>query len=183
MLAWKPIWFAVLVILLCASATGGTTNRIFAGSDTTLVDYLHTTLGAAERSAPARPSVVVLFDFLRFGCVPCLNDFLDLCDTLRQFRGDPPSFSIHLLIRRNDQPAGDQEREMRSWLRSSGTDLPFHLVPGEAFNRYGLTDVTVLLLDAAGAFEHIARLPKTGAERADIVRRVKSLASSGMNKP
>ncbi len=146
--------------------------------DSSMEEYLRNALPLVAGVTSGRESVVIVFDFLRFGCVPCLNAFLDLCDTLRSPGVLTSPVNIVLFIRRDKESKHEQERRMRSWLRSSGADLPFRFVEAERYERFGIADVALLLFDRSRVFDAFVPLPKTGEERTFLIKRIERLKES-----
>jgi len=84
-----------------------------------------------DGSLPNRKESVVVFviRFTDFGCGPCLNSFLDFCDSLRAGRLRTGRGRVEFFFTRDDTPEKYQETTMRQWLRGNGVEFPFHIIP------------------------------------------------------
>jgi len=105
-----------------------------------------------DRSLPNRKSSVVVFviRFSDFGCEPCLNSFLDLCDSLRARKVRKGRGRVEIFFTRDDTPEAYQETTMRQWLRGNGVEFPAHIIPRQYLEGGRFDHSLVYLLSRRG---------------------------------
>ncbi len=175
MVRWRNVAFVwswcVICLAVCASgATAGTAER-----DSTLTDYVVQHCLIAGSARPDRESIILFVDFLRFGCMSCLNQFLELCDTLKDVSRRDGPLNVVVVFKRNGQEEHLQSRAMRSWLHGSGLSLPMTLIPADVFSTFGVEGTAFMILDRHKEFTYFGPIPSTPDERKSVVDRITAL--------
>ncbi len=142
----------------------------WAGSS--LTDYVKRVCDSSSGISDGKKRVVIFTDFLRFGCLPCLNAFFDFSDSLEKLRKSVNGIEAIMLLRRDNQEEESQIAQMRSWIGAAGLTFQFRIIPAEVFSEFNLTETTVMIIDRDGSFEYVARFPLTTEDRRNIMERL-----------
>ena len=169
-LAFVLSWFVVCLTICTSDATAGA-----AAKDSSLTDYVVRHCLTAANARTGRESIILFVDFLRFGCMSCLNQFLDLCDTLKDVSRKEGPLNVVVVFKRDGQAENVQSRAMRSWLNGSGLSLPMTIIPAEVFTSFGVEGTALMILDRHKEFAFYGPIPSTPAERTSAVDRIVAL--------
>ncbi len=175
---WKTIRRICCCVLVCVvvghvyASPGGT------AADSTLTDYVLRHCLSSDNVQPGRESVILFVEFLRFGCLTCLDQFLDFCDTVRKTSGTAGPVNVVVVIKRDRQEERTQFRAMRSWLDACGLNLPFILAPEGVFSEFGVGSTALMILDRRKDFAWFGPIPATPAERKSVIERIIMLKKS-----
>jgi hypothetical protein len=150
------LWSAVVLAIPSPNETfaaGG------AGVPSAIVKYM------AENPLPvSQGRVLLLTDFLNFGCQLCLEDFLALCDSLNA-HSSGGNWDSRLIIRADPRRSpAVQNRLLEGWLRGNGYTLRAELDRDSLFEKSGVKTTSVLAFDDAGRLLIDAPFP-LGEER------------------
>jgi hypothetical protein len=117
-------------------------------------------------------TLIFFIDFARFGCVNCLNEFLDFCDTIRMRSEQVHYVTIILFFERDLQNENVQYKQMKSWVHATGINFPFYLVPSKVFRDNFILDTSLMILDSNFSFEYFDRFPLTSEKKKIILNKL-----------
>ncbi len=172
---WKNTTLAWSLCVIFAAASSSEAKALVAAGDSTLTGYIVQHCLTAENTQPNRESVILFVDFLRFGCISCLNQFLEFCDTLKVVSGSAGRMNVVVVIKRDRQEENIQSRAMRSWLNGCGLNLAMTLVPADVFPVFGVEGTALMILDRHREFVYFGPIPVTPGERKSVVDRIIAL--------
>jgi hypothetical protein len=88
--------------------------------------------------------LVMMLFFENFSCLPCLNDFMDFCDSLQTGNTVRPAVLKMLVIARNEQPLHQQAISMKRWTQENGIQFPLLCASRKLFDEWNIRRSTVL---------------------------------------
>lgn len=105
------------------------------------------------------PTATLFIRFTDFGCVPCLNNFLDVCDTIAQAMRVHGSRPVALVFMRDRRERSDQERILHRWASVHRIHFPVFVAPENFFTTHFLDYSTFVVLDREGEFIFFEKFP------------------------
>ena len=165
------------VAILCQVGTGdrlwGRERQVPGDSDSlSLLPYVQKICEKSTEFPNRKKSLVVLVEFLKFGCVTCLNNFMDLCDTIKFLSKQTDSPNVILIFERDNQIYERQYGQMKSWVEATGLRFPFRIAPPGIFEENHLTDIVLILLDRDCTFSYYQQLPLSEDNKRILLRRL-----------
>ena len=156
------ILFAMLSMCFCAGKSDGKEPR-------TVARYLrHIHPGATQGT----PTLGFLLRFLDFGCTPCLNNFLDFCDTLKETMARKGERDILMVFLRDDNTEQHQRATLNKWAKVNGVPFPVYLASEEVYARYHIGHSCAVLVNEMDAVEFTDELPLPAESREIILHRL-----------
>jgi len=116
-----------------------------------------------------KKTVAIFIEFLRFGCLACLNEFLDFCDTLKAVSDAYGNVGVILIFKRDHQEEDQQYRQMKSWIKGTGLNFRFRIAPPELFDENHITEISLLILDRNYEFNYYNQFPLTMRKKEEIL--------------
>jgi len=112
-----------------------------------LVKFIRTLQSPLERESKHEKTVAFFLRFIDFGCAVCLNNFLDLCDSLETTSMRFGRKPIVLIFQRDANQESDQMSTMRKWSHASNLHYPIYLASAEFFVHHEINYSSVILVD------------------------------------
>ncbi|HUN66003.1 MAG TPA: hypothetical protein VMW43_07860 [Bacteroidota bacterium] len=164
------------LLLLDTSALGQSTPRTkaedSAGFPMPLENYLHDAcipVGGGYRGG----ILALLLRFENFSCLPCLNNFMEFCDSLRDARMPKSPIPVIIVVARNEQSTDRQKVSMRRWADENGLPYPLTCVPRGFFAAWHIEKSEVVLWSPAGGIERTEPIPLSTAGRSWLLHRLR----------
>ena len=134
-----------------------------------LEQYLRNQSIQVNPKCAKQPILVFLIKFINFGCVSCLNDFFDLCDSINSRIKQDGKRNVMVCFARDERPEQEQFRTMKGWTRSSGLRFPVVLVPKKIFDDNFIDFSTVILLNKDNEVELMEQFPLSATAISEII--------------
>ncbi len=115
-----------------------------------------------------RKVMAFVIRFVNFGCVYCLNDFFEFCDSLQANVAGHHRSDILLMVVRDERDEATQARIMRGWAEANGLKFPVHLVPEEVIESYEIDYTTIVVIDERDAIEYFEKFPVSAERKKEI---------------
>jgi hypothetical protein len=172
----RTIFTATICLLLCTAHSAGM------GSNRTVHDSAdnHISLEQYIRDAHQKFAgrtdddvLALLIHFDNFNCLPCLNDFMEFCDSLRAGNILRSHTSALLIISRNEQSLQQQTVSMKRWAKENGITFPLVCVPRPFFDEWKIERTTVLLLKNGASIEFSQTIPIPHKLQSEIFARLR----------
>ncbi len=169
-------WHEVFCIFILLSSLGGgaawcqTAHQIPYRTGMPLQEYVKNLCSESGDSGRYQKTVAIFIEFLRFGCLSCLNAFLDFCDSLKALNRQCDSCEVVLIFKKDNQEDFLQYRQMKSWVQASGLNFRFAIAPEELFAVNYISDVAVLILDRDYEYDFYTQFPLTQGKKGEIMR-------------
>lgn len=119
-----------------------------------------------------KKTLAVFIEFIKFGCLACLNNFLDLCDTMELYSEHFGSPNVILVFERDNQEYNRQFEQMKSWIEATGIGFHFRIAPSNIFERNNITEIVLIMLDRDCSFDYYTQLPLTEEEKRKLLRKL-----------
>jgi hypothetical protein len=116
-------------------------------------------------------AMIIFFE--NFSCLPCLNDFMEFCDSLRSGNMVHPATFVILLMARNEQPPGQQAISMKRWENENGILFPLICTPRNLFAEWNIERSTFILWKKEGGIELRETLPISHKRQTEILGRLR----------
>ena len=155
----QPVYIAryIFVFTITASRIAAGQSYTDDGKDLqTTIRSLDSLCGEKQKSGK---KVIFMLRFIDFGCQPCLQNFFDLCDSLKAANNNHFTLQVYLLFLKDQTGAGYQEGSMTQWAKSCNLDYPLKLVPQDLFRRYGIGHSSVIITEKDGKIIYTGDIP------------------------
>ncbi len=116
--------------------------------------------------------LVFLLNFSDFGCELCLDDFLDLCDSLRAAGVEKRKGSVVMCFLRDKNPISYQSTTLQKWARASGIPFPMTLEEEGEYSAVWFRHSRAYLIGNNGHIELSCDIPTPPPMKRLIVDRV-----------
>ena len=117
------------------------------------------------------PRLVFMIDIADFLCPQCLEDFLEMGNTITGHPVDV-SANVFIITKRIEFMSLNEQREfIEGWRTDYNYPLPLEIDVNNIFSRAGLEKSTILLYTALGSLEDVETLPMGSRRRNEIVNR------------
>ncbi len=156
----KRLYFMVIISIFQSAFAVGQSESGSKTSDSLLIS-IGSTLFNRPTIPPEKTVLVFLIRFVNFGCVPCLNSFVDFCDTLKEQGELRRNCSVVLLFERDNQDRAMQYKQMKAWMNAVGIKFPFSLIPSKVFEEHGISYTSVLIIEHGDRIGYMSQFPLT----------------------
>ena len=163
----RASWWGVISVLSMIAASRSVMGQRIS-VDTVVCESAPVHLGKLFRSE--KKSVLGIYViFSDFGCVECLNNFLDMCDSIRS-RSDSGRGRVVMFVRRDDGKISYQAMTLKLWALANGIGFRIYIISRGYFSLNGFKRSTALLLGEHS--EEVGRweIPLASEERDYILR-------------
>jgi hypothetical protein len=144
-----------------------------------LINYVKKVCQDSPEIQKNTKTLAVFVEFLRFGCLACLNNFLDFCDTVNMLSGHPGSPNVILFFKRDNQEYDRQYEQMQSWMHATGLNFQFRIAPSDIFEENNITENILLILDHDYSFDYYNQFPLTMEKKREILGRLYEAKRNG----
>ena len=134
-----------------------------------LVEFVRQKTNEAYPGHGKRPVLALLIRLMNFGCLPCLHNFFDFCDSLQKSSEKYGNRNVLLMVARDERTEHEQMRVVRGWAKSSGLRFPVILVPQRLLDDDGIEFSTALLLSADDEVEFMKEFPLEKGSAAELL--------------
>jgi hypothetical protein len=117
--------------------------------------------------------LAMMIRFENFGCLTCLNVFMEFCDSLRACSTIGPNLSVILIIAGNEQSLQQQTVSMKRWARENEIFFPLVCIPRQLFEDWKIERSTVLLLKKHRGIELSETIPLSRTLRDEFIARLR----------
>ena len=108
--------------------------------------------------------------FVDFGCALCLNNFLDLCDSLELNASRFGERRVVLVFQRDDNEESYQLTTLKQWSHACNLSYSISLASAEFFRSHGIEYSSVVLVDSADSVKFVERIPLTSEQQREFIR-------------
>lgn len=137
-----------------------------------LAQYVRHLQNTSGRNSGSIRTLAFLIRFIDFGCVPCLNNFLDFCDALSAAGVLKEDGKIVMICMRDESPERYQRETLDKWARRNKLDFPIYLAREATFDSFELQRSSVVLINETDRVELSSELPLTPEIQREILRRL-----------
>lgn len=117
--------------------------------------------------------LAMMIRFENFGCLPCLNDFMEFCDSLRAGNTVGSNVSVILIIARNEQSLQQQTVSMKRWANENELFYPLVCIPRQLFENWNIERSTVLLVNKNDSIDLRETIPLSRARQDEFIARIR----------
>ncbi|GEM_PF-4141412 len=135
-----------------------------------LESYIREASGKLSRRSGHRKVMALIIRFVNFGCVFCLDDFFEFCDTLKASVPAHGQGDIILMVVRDQRDEATQARIMKGWARSNGLKFPVYLIPEDIVDNYYIDYTSVVVIDERGTIVVVEKFPIGMQRKKEIMR-------------
>ncbi|MBI1803112.1 MAG: hypothetical protein HYR77_01465 [Ignavibacteria bacterium] len=166
----KSIILLVLIVISALQFAPAQTERGTAVDvKQSLVKFIKTLPPASTVDSTHEEMLAFFLRFVDFGCAVCLNNFLDLCDSLEANALRSGSRRIVLIFRRDANRESYQMRTLRKWSDASNLHFPIFLMSAEFFRRHGIDYSSIILVDRKEDITFFQKIPLSNDKQTELI--------------
>jgi hypothetical protein len=153
------LFSVILLISFIVSSGDGKDGRKDGGKQLHSVAQYVRHIHRGHRLSRGSHTLAFFLRFLDFGCVPCLNNFLDFCDTLNTTIAKKGEEDILMVFLRDDNTEQHQLTTLNKWAKVNALPFPIYLASEEVYNRYHIGHSCVVLIDETDEIDFTGEFP------------------------
>jgi hypothetical protein len=126
---------------------------------------------SAGGSSTERLMVLVLYP-ADLGCMPCMLNFMDFCDTMQRLLPYTPWVHGMMLVVRGQGSYADQRRKITAWAAAGNLRLPLYLIDQDFLVQHHILHTSVAVTDSSGNLEMEEEFPLATETRNTLLARL-----------